>query len=104
MRRAAFSIFPVLALAALAWPEPVEAKSKAYCREWAREVADRAATEGGAASGVVLGLDGDVPESQDGYGTASLGGSDGSGGLTNAGGDDRWQKTYRRAYAECRAS
>ena len=104
MRRAVFSIFPALALAAMAWPEAVEAKSKAFCRDWAREVADRAATEGDVASGLALGLDGATLDTQDGYGTASLGGNDGSGALTTAGGDDRWQKTYRRAYAECRAS
>lgn len=100
---------PILAMLATAVPEPAEARSKAYCREWARDVADRHANGGDVVAGAVIGalggaLLGGAIDGRDGAGRGALIGGAGGAVLTGATANDRWQKVYRRAYAECRAS
>jgi uncharacterized protein YcfJ len=109
MRRVNTLILPAFALLAAAAPLPAEAKSKAYCREWASEVADRHANAGDVLAGAVLGavggaLLGGVIDGSDGAGRGALIGGAGGAVLTGATANDRWEKIYRRAYAECRAS
>jgi uncharacterized protein YcfJ len=109
MKRVKFLFLPALALLAAAALEPAEAKSKAYCREWASDVADRHANAGDILAGAVLGavggaLLGGVIDGPDGAGRGALIGGAGGAVLTGAGANDRWQRVYRRAYADCRAS
>jgi uncharacterized protein YcfJ len=94
---------------AAAAPMPAEAKSKAYCREWASEVADRHANGGDVVAGAVIGaiggaLLGGAIDGGDGAGKGALIGGAGGAVLTGATASDRWERIYRRAYAECRAS
>jgi uncharacterized protein YcfJ len=100
---------PVIAILATATPEPADAKSKAYCKEWARDVADRHANAGDVVAGAVIGavggaLLGGVIDGRDGAGRGALIGGAGGAVLTGVTANDRWQSVYRRAYAECRAS
>ena len=109
MTRAKPLFIPVVAMLAAAVPEPAEAKSKAYCREWASEVADRHANGGDVVAGAVIGalggaLLGGAIDGRDGAGKGALIGGAGGAVLTGATANDRWEKIYRRAYAECRAS
>lgn len=100
---------PALAVLAAAVPDAAEAKSKAYCRDWASEVADRHANGGDIVAGAVIGaiggaLLGGAIDGRDGAGAGALIGGAGGAVLTGATADDRWDSIYRRAYAECRAS
>lgn len=100
---------PVIAILAAAVPGPAEAKSKSYCKEWAREVADRHANGGDVVAGAVIGalggaLLGGAIDGRDGAGRGALIGGAGGAVLTGVTANDRWQNVYRRAYAECRAS
>jgi hypothetical protein len=76
------------------------AKSKAFCRGYAEDFANRSAGSGGA------GLDGTMDTSVN-LGLAS-GTSEGNGDVSygngGAGGGDDWRRAYRSAYSECRAS
>jgi uncharacterized protein YcfJ len=99
----------ILALLAAAAPVPAEAKSKAFCRDWASEVADRHVNGGDVVAGAVIGalggaLLGGAIDGRDGAGKGALIGGAGGAVLTGATANDRWQSIYRRAYAECRAS
>jgi uncharacterized protein YcfJ len=109
MSRAKPTFLTVLALLAAAVPDAAEAKSKAYCREWASDVADRHANAGDVVAGAVIGaiggaLLGGAIDGRDGAGKGALIGGAGGAVLTGATANDRWQSIYRRAYAECRAS
>jgi uncharacterized protein YcfJ len=102
-------LIPVIAMLAAWAPVPAEAKSKAYCREWASAVADRHANGGDVVAGAVIGalggaLLGGAIDGRDGAGKGALIGGAGGAVLTGATANDRWEKIYRRAYAECRAS
>lgn len=97
-----------LALAAVS-AEQAAAKDKAFCREWARDVADRHANAGDVVAGAVFGaiggaILGGVIDGRDGAGRGALIGGAGGAVLTGATTGDRWEKVYRRAYADCRAS
>jgi uncharacterized protein YcfJ len=107
MKRSALFLIPVVALSLLAGP--AEAKSKAHCKRFAQDYADRRANGGdilagtalGAATGALLGL------AIDGGKGAGRGAIIGGIGGTVVGGistEERWQRAYRRAYRECRAS
>lgn len=107
MRRVATLFIVALALATASGP--VEAKDKAFCREWAREVADRHSNAGDVVAGAVIGaiggaLLGGAIDGGDGAGRGALIGGAGGAVLTGATSSDRWQRIYRRAYADCRAS
>lgn len=109
MTRPKHLILPLLAVLAGAVSAPAEAKSKAYCREWASEVADRHVSDGDIFAGAVIGaiggaLLGGAIDGRDGAGAGALIGGAGGAVLTGATADDRWDSIYRRAYAECRAS
>ena len=109
MRRVKSLFIPVLALLAAAAPQPAEAKSKAYCKEWASDVADRHANAGDVVAGAVIGavggaLLGGAIDGREGAGKGALIGGAGGAVVTGATSGDRWQQVYRRAYAECRAS
>ena len=109
MTRAISLFLPALAVLAAAIPAPAEAKSKAFCRDWASEVADRHVSDGDVFAGAVLGaiggaLLGGAIDGRDGAGAGALIGGAGGAVLTGATSDDRWESIYRRAYAECRAS
>jgi hypothetical protein len=109
MTRAKHLILAVLAVLAVALPASAEAKSKAYCREWASEVADRHASGGDIVAGALIGaiggaLLGGAIDGRDGAGAGALIGGASGAVLTGATADDRWESVYRRAYAECRAS
>ncbi len=100
---------PVIAILAVSVPEPAEARSKAYCKEWAREVADRHANGGDVVAGAFIGalggaLLGGAIDGSEGAGRGALIGGAGGAVLTGVTTNDRWQSVYRRAYAECRAS
>lgn len=99
MTRVAYLLLPAFVLAAAL---PAQAKDKAYCREWARDVADSHASAGDSASVEAVGVV--TEEGQDGGDKGSL--LDGTNGavLTGAASGDNWQSVYRRAYADCRAS
>ncbi len=109
MTRAASLFLPLLALIAPLSPDVAMAKSKAYCREWAQDVADRNANAGDVVAGAVIGaiggaVLGGVIDGRDGLGTGALIGGAGGAVVTGATTGDRWERVYRRAYAECRAS
>jgi uncharacterized protein YcfJ len=109
MKRAALLFVPAFALLALAAPETASAKSKAYCREWARDVADRHANAGDVVAGAVIGalggaLIGGAIDGGSGAGKGALIGGAGGAVVTGATTGDRWERIYRRAYADCRAS
>lgn len=109
MTRVAYLFVPALALAASALPPAAQAKDKAFCREWARDVADRHSNAGDIVAGAMIGaiggaLLGGVIDGNDGVGRGALIGGAGGAVLTGATAEDRWQKVYRRAYADCRAS
>ena len=109
MTRTRTLFLPLIALLAAALPAPAEAKSKAFCREWASEVADRHAGGGDVVAGALIGaiggaLLGGAIDGRDGAGAGALIGGAGGAVLTGATMDDRWESVYRRAYAECRAS
>ena len=102
-------LIPMIAILAAAAPEPVEARSKAYCQEWARDVADRHANAGDVVAGAVIGavggaLLGGVIDGREGAGRGAIIGGAGGAVLTGVTAKERWQSIYRRAYAECRAS
>jgi uncharacterized protein YcfJ len=105
-RVASFFIFAIALATAVA---PVQAKDKAFCREWARDVADRHSNAGDVVAGAVIGaiggaLLGGAIDGRDGAGRGALIGGAGGAVLTGATSRDRWQRIYRRAYADCRAS
>jgi uncharacterized protein YcfJ len=109
MTRAKHLILPVLVVLAAGLPAPAEAKSKAYCREWASDVADRHANGGDIVAGALIGaiggaLLGGAIDGHDGVGKGALIGGAGGAVLTGATANDRWESVYRLAYAECRAS
>ena len=109
MTRAAYLFLPLLALIAPLSPDVAMAKSKAYCREWAQDVADRNANAGDVVAGAVIGaiggaVLGGVIDGRDGLATGALIGGAGGAVVTGATTGDRWNRIYRRAYAECRAS
>lgn len=108
MTRVSSFFISALALAAVS-PEPAEAKDKAFCREWAHEVADRNANAGDVVAGAVIGaiggaILGGAIDGHDGAGRGALIGGAGGAVLTGATTADHWDKVYRRAYADCRAS
>lgn len=75
------------------------AKSKAFCRGYAEDVAN--ALAGPRDGGSSLDVDGG-----DGLGFASDAGvgSTAVSPVTRDGGSEEWRRTYREAYSECRAS
>lgn len=107
MKRAALVIvmlFPVLAA-----PLPAEAKSKAFCRQWAEDVANRRANGADVLAGTLLGavggaIIGGAVDGRDGAGRGAIIGGVGGTVVGAAGTSERWRRVYRRAYAECRAS
>ena len=108
MRRAAALLVPVIALLPVE-SIPAEAKSKSYCREWARDVADKRANGGDVVAGAVIGaiggaLIGGAIDGGSGAGKGALIGGAGGAVVTGATTNDRWERIYRRAYADCRAS
>lgn len=108
MRRAAFLTIPFAASLLAGAPQPAEARSKAYCRDYAQQIASREAAGGielgVAPEGAAHGMVGTALDSHDAAG--------GSLGVEPAGipvpasdpASGAWQHAYRRAYAECRAS
>ncbi len=109
MTRNGLLFLPALAMFACAMPDMAGAKSKAYCRDFARDVADRHVNGGDVVAGAVIGaiggaLIGGALEGRDGAGPGALIGGAGGAMLTGATANDRWQRIYRRAYADCRAS
>lgn len=106
-RAGLFCLSSVLALIAVA-PE-ASAKSKSYCRDYARAVADDRANAGDVVAGAVIGavggaLLGAAIDGGSGAGKGALIGGAGGAVVTGVTANDRWQQVYRRAYAECRAS
>jgi len=109
MTRAALLILPVIALSATAALQPVQARSKAFCRDWAHDVADRQANAGDVVVGTALGavggaLIGAAVDGQQGAGKGAIIGAGSGAVLTGVATSEHWQRVYRRAYAECRAS
>ncbi len=107
MTRAAPFFLPVFALVALA--HPAEARSKAFCRDWAHEVANRHAGPADVVVGTALGalggaLVGAAVDGRSGAGKGALIGAGSGAVLTGVTTNNRWQQVYRRAYAECRAN
>ena len=98
MTRVAYLLLPALALAAAL---PAQAKDKAFCREWARDIADTHASAGDSAAVEPVGVV--TEDGQDGGDKGALGDTTGA-VLTGAASGDNWQSIYRRAYADCRAS
>jgi len=108
MTRAALLLLPAAALLAFAAAQHAEARSKAFCRDYAQAVADRdfspnaseAVTQ--AAPGVTV--VGAVAEGQP-EGDASMpAAGTGNAVLTDAPAGGRWEDAYHHAYTECRAS
>ncbi|MFN4141603.1 hypothetical protein [Aestuariivirga sp.] len=109
MRRAVLILTSALGLFLAVEPQLAEAKSKAYCREWAEDVANRRANGGDVVAGAVIGalggaLLGGAIDGRDGAGKGALIGGAGGAVVTGATASERWQRIYRRAYADCRAS
>lgn len=108
MNRAALILIPAAALLASAGTQPAAARSKAFCRDYAQEMADRSAGSGPAIAD-------NTQESGNAMPAAAL---DEQGGITHGtltaassgtpsadpAASDHWQHVYRRAYADCRAS
>lgn len=108
MNRLLLLLLPLLGLTAAAAPA-AEMRSKSFCRDWARSVADRNAGAGDVVVGTALGafggaLIGAAVDGQNGAGKGALIGAGSGAVLTGVTTSDRWQHIYRRAYAECRAS
>lgn len=103
MNRAALMALSAVTFLSASPPDIAAAKSKAYCRQWAEDVANRSAGTGqsvGATAGSVLSTMGEVlvgtvtanqamPAEQPKAATS---------------GSAKREQIYRRAYAECRAS
>ena len=101
MARAALLFLPAAAILAFAGTLPADARSKAFCREWAEDVANRNAgpeQPGGALMGAAL--QSSAQPSKDGL-TLAPGGSSPAGANLQG---QHWQTIFRHAYAECRAS
>lgn len=99
MIRASLLAVPAMAVIAAYLPDLAEAKSKAYCRQWATDVANRSAGVG-ATAGNVLSTMGEVL-----VGTVTANQAMPSDPpKTGAPGNSTRDQIYRRAYAECRAS
>jgi hypothetical protein len=104
MNRALLLAVPAFATLAMSLPDMAEAKSKAYCRQWATDVANRSAGTGatvGATAGNVLSTMGQVLVGTVTANQAMPADPPKTAPATN---DAERQKIYRRAYAECRAS
>jgi hypothetical protein len=104
MRRAALLAMPAIAVLSATAPDMAAAKSKAYCRQWAEDVANRSAGGSpgvGATAGSVLSTMGEVL-----VGTVTANQAMPANPPANAGtaGTAKRDQIYRRAYAECRAS
>lgn len=108
MGRAALILLPAFTLLAMAQPQPADARSKSFCRDWAEDVADRSASGQDGVAGATLGVSSgtNLGEAPEGSSAASKDALTGDGGAMLTGGstNDRWQHIFRRAYAECRAS
>jgi uncharacterized protein YcfJ len=88
---------------------PAQAKSKAFCRQWAQDVADRRANGADVVAGAVLGavggaLLGGAIDGRSGAGRGAVIGGVGGAVVGGASTSEHWRRTYRRAYADCRAS
>ncbi len=107
MKRAPILI--LTALAALGLAEPAMAKSKAFCRQYAEDVANRRANGGDVVAGALLGavggaILGGAIDGKSGAGKGAIIGGVGGAVVGGAGTNEKWRRVYRRAYAECRAS
>ena len=107
MNRAALLIVPLLSAILVAGP--AEARSKAYCKRYAEDVASRRANSGDVLAGTVLGavggaLIGGAIDGRGGAGRGALIGGVGGTVVAGVGTSERWRAAYRRAYARCRAS
>ncbi len=103
MNRALILAVPAFATLAMFLPDMAEAKSKAYCRQWATDVANRSAGAGpsvGATAGNVLSTMGEVLVGTVTANQAMPADPPKAAGTGNA----TRNQIYRRAYAECRAS
>ncbi len=107
MKRAALVVVSLLSV--LAVTPAAEAKSKAFCRQWAEDVANRRANGADVLAGTLLGavggaIIGGAIDGRDGAGRGAVIGGVGGTVVGAAGTSERWRKVYRRAYADCRAS
>jgi hypothetical protein len=103
MHRAALLAMSATAFLSAYLPDMAEAKSKAYCRQWAEDVANRSAGGGpsvGATAGNVLSTMGEVLVGTVTANQAMPADPPKASGTGNA----TRNQIYRRAYAECRAS
>lgn len=107
MTRAVLLILSVFAIAAAAAPWPAEARSKAYCRDLAQQVADRNTHSGDVVDAALAepggALIGAAVDGQGGEGQGAVIGGGGGSAVTGIATSEHWQQVYRRAYAECRA-
>jgi uncharacterized protein YcfJ len=107
MKRAALLLVPALFLCV--GTGPAEARGKAFCRQYAEDVANRRANAGdvlagtamGAFTGAMIGL---AIDGGRGAGRGALIGGVGGTMLGGIGTNEKWRRVYRRAYRECRAS
>jgi uncharacterized protein YcfJ len=107
MKRAALLLIPALSMLVVAGP--VEAKSKAFCRQYAEDVASRRANGGDVIAGTVLGavggaLLGGAINGKKGARNGAIIGGVGGAVVGTAGTSEKYRRVYRRAYADCRAS
>src|SRR4051812_24839721 len=96
-------------LSALIAATPAEARSKAFCRQYAEDVASRRANGADVLAGTVLGavggaLLGGAIDGRSGTGRGAIIGGVGGTVVAGVGTNERYQRVYRRAYADCRAS
>ena len=88
---------------------PAEARGKAYCRQYAEDVASGRANAGDVIAGTILGaaagaILGGAIDGRSGAGKGAIIGGVGGTMVAGAGTSEKWRKVYRRAYADCRAS
>lgn len=107
MNRAALLLLPAIAVLSAFTPHLASAKSKAYCRQWAEDVANRGGAGGagvGATAGNVLSTVGQVLVGTVTVNQAMPAAAAEETGRAAEPGSSKRQQIYRRAYADCRAS
>ncbi|MBI2719586.1 MAG: hypothetical protein HY245_10260 [Rhizobiales bacterium] len=87
---------------------PSLAKSPAYCDRYARQIADRKANGGNILAGTIIGagagaLLGAAVGGRHSVGTGAIIGGVGGTAVGAASTESKWQRVYRRNYAECRS-
>lgn len=107
MKRAALILVPLLSVFLAAGP--ADAKGKAYCKRYAEDIASRRANGADVVAGTLLGavggaILGGAIDGRSGAGKGALIGGVGGAVVGGAGTSESWRRSYRRAYANCRAS